>query len=140
MVDGSHLLYEENVALARKVVEYAHPRNVTVEAELGRLAGIEDDVNVSTEKASYMDQAQVEDFVERTGVDSLAIAIETSHGAYKFKPVQKSQLRFDLLRDIEAHRRTFHATHLGSGEGAINNRRRARFLQGTPVFFPHLIF
>ncbi len=102
MIDGSHLPYEENVALARKVVEYAHPRNVTVEAELGRLAGIEDDVNVSAENASYTDPSQVEDFVERTGVDSLAIAIGTSHGAYKFKPGQKPQLRFDILREIEA--------------------------------------
>ena len=102
MIDGSHLPYKENVALAKKVVEYAHPRNVTVEAELGRLAGIEDEVNVSTENASYTDPAQVEDFVERTGVDSLAIAIGTSHGAYKFKPGQKPQLRFDILREIEA--------------------------------------
>ena len=102
MIDGSHLPYEENIALAKKVVEYAHPRNVTVEAELGRLAGIEDEVNVSAENASYTDPAQVEDFVERTGVDSLAIAIGTSHGAYKFKPGQKPQLRFDILREIEA--------------------------------------
>lgn len=102
MIDGSHLPYEENIALTRKVVDYAHPRNVTVEAELGRLAGIEDDVNVSAENASYTDHSLVEDFVERTGVDSLAIAIGTSHGAYKFKPGQKPQLRFDILHEIEA--------------------------------------
>lgn len=101
MIDGSSLNYEENIELAKRVVDYAHPRNVTVEAELGRLAGIEDDVNVSNEKASYTDPAQVEDFVERTRVDSLAIAIGTSHGAYKFKPGQKPQLRFDILAEIE---------------------------------------
>lgn len=101
MIDGSHLEYEANIALAKKVVEYAHPRNVTVEAELGRLAGIEDDVNVSDQDASYTNPAQVEDFVERTGVDSLAIAIGTSHGAYKFKPGQTPQLRLDILEEIE---------------------------------------
>ncbi len=101
MIDGSHLDYEDNIALAKKVAEYAHPRGVEVEAELGRLAGIEDDVNVSLDKASYTDPAQVEDFVERTGVDSLAIAIGTSHGAYKFKPGQKPQLRFDILKEVE---------------------------------------
>lgn len=100
MIDGSHYDYEDNVALAKKVVEYAHPRGVTVEAELGRLAGIEDDVNVSAEDASYTNPAQVQDFVERTGVDSLAIAIGTSHGAYKFKPGQKPQLRFDILKEV----------------------------------------
>ena len=100
MIDGSHLDYEENVALAKKVADYAHPRNVTVEAELGRLAGIEDAVNVSDADASYTDPAQVQDFVERTGVDSLAIAIGTSHGAYKFKPGQKPQLRFDILKEV----------------------------------------
>lgn len=101
MIDGSHLDYDENIKLTKKVVEYAHPRNVTVEAELGRLAGIEDDVNVSAADASYTNPAQVEDFVERTGVDSLAIAIGTSHGAYKFKPGQKPQLRFDILEEVE---------------------------------------
>lgn len=100
MIDGSHLPYEENVELAKKVADYAHPRNVTVEAELGRLAGIEDAVNVSAADASYTDPAQVQDFVERTGVDSLAIAIGTSHGAYKFKPGQKPQLRFDILKEV----------------------------------------
>ena len=84
----------------RQVVEYAHERNVTVEGELGRLAGIEDAVNVSAEDASYTNPAQVQDFVERTGVDSLAIAIGTSHGAYKFKPGQKPQLRFDILEEV----------------------------------------
>ena len=101
MIDGSHLDYEDNIALAKKVADYAHERNVTVEAELGRLAGLEDDVNVSAENASYTNPAQVQDFVERTGVDSLAIAIGTSHGAYKFKPGQKPQLKFDILKEVE---------------------------------------
>ena len=92
MIDGSHLDYEENVALTKKVVDYAHERGVVVEGELGRLAGIEDAVNVSDADASYTDPDQVYDFVTRTGVDSLAIAIGTSHGAYKFKPGQKPQL------------------------------------------------
>lgn len=100
MIDGSHLPYEENVALTRQVVEYAHARGVVVEGELGRLAGVEDDVNVSDEDASYTQPDEVEDFVTRTGVDSLAIAIGTSHGAYKFKPGQKPQLRFDILEEI----------------------------------------
>ncbi|MDO4731611.1 MAG: class II fructose-1,6-bisphosphate aldolase [Clostridia bacterium] len=100
MIDGSSLPYEENIELAKKVVDYAHKYNVTVEAELGRLAGIEDDVNVSEENSSFTDPAQVEDFVKNTGIDSLAIAIGTSHGAYKFKPGQKPQLRFDILEEI----------------------------------------
>ena len=100
MIDGSHLDYEENVALTKKVVDYAHERGVTVEGELGQLAGIEDDVNVSAEDASFTDPEQVEDFVTRTGVDSLAIAIGTSHGAYKFKPGQNPQLRFDILEEV----------------------------------------
>ena len=100
MIDGSHLPYEENVALTKKVVEYAHARNVTVEGELGQLAGIEDDVNVDADKANYTDPDQVQDFVTRTGVDSLAIAIGTSHGAFKFKPGQKPQLRFDILQEV----------------------------------------
>ncbi len=100
MIDGSHLPYEENVALTKKVVEYAHARGVAVEGELGRLAGIEDAVNVSAEDASYTRPEEVVDFVTRTGVDSLAIAIGTSHGAYKFKPGQKPQLRFDILEEV----------------------------------------
>ena len=100
MIDGSHLPYEENVALTKKVVEYAHAHGVVVEGELGRLAGIEDDVNVSDENAAYTDPDEVYDFVTRTGVDSLAIAIGTSHGAYKFKPGQKPQLRFDILEEV----------------------------------------
>ncbi len=100
MIDGSHLPYEENVALTKKVVDYAHARGVTVEGELGQLAGIEDDVNVSAEDASYTNPEQVYDFVTRTGVDSLAIAIGTSHGAFKFKPGQKPQLRFDILEEV----------------------------------------
>jgi fructose-bisphosphate aldolase class II len=100
MIDGSHHDYEDNVALTKKVVEYAHAHGVVVEGELGQLAGIEDDVNVSEDKAHFTDPAQVEDFVTRTGVDSLAIAIGTSHGAYKFKPGQKPQLRFDILEEV----------------------------------------
>ena len=100
MIDGSHLPYEENIELTKKVVEYAHARGVVVEGELGRLAGVEDDVNVSAEDASYTRPEEVIDFVTRTGVDSLAIAIGTSHGAYKFKPGQKPQLRFDILDEV----------------------------------------
>lgn len=100
MIDGSHHSFEENIALTKKVVDYAHARGVVVEGELGRLAGIEDDINVSAADASYTDPAQVEEFVTRTGVDSLAIAIGTSHGAFKFKPGQKPQLRFDILEEI----------------------------------------
>ncbi len=101
MIDGSHHGYDDNIKLTRQVVEYAHAHGVVVEAELGRLAGIEDAVNVTAEDASYTDPAQVQDFVERTGCDSLAIAIGTSHGAYKFKPGQNPQLRFDILEQIE---------------------------------------
>ncbi|HZJ69000.1 MAG TPA: class II fructose-1,6-bisphosphate aldolase [Candidatus Eisenbacteria bacterium] len=101
MIDGSHLDYEENVALTKKVVDYAHSKGVVVEAELGRLEGVEDDIVVSAEESSYTDPAQVEDFVTRTGCDSLAIAIGTSHGAYKFKPGTDIELRFDILEDIE---------------------------------------
>lgn len=105
MIDGSHLDYEENVALTRKVCEYAHDvaargRYVTVEGELGRLAGIEDAVNVSDEDAQFTNPNEVQDFVSRTGVDSLAIAIGTSHGAYKFKPGQDPKLRLDILDEI----------------------------------------
>ena len=100
MIDGSHHDYEDNVALTKQVVDYAHQFNVTVEGELGQLAGIEDDVNVSEEDASFTNPDQVYDFVTRTGVDSLAIAIGTSHGAYKFKPGQKPQLRFDILEEV----------------------------------------
>ena len=101
MIDGSKHPYEENIALTKKVVEYAHAHGVVVEGELGQLAGIEDDVNVSDEDASFTKPEQVYDFATRTGVDSLAIAIGTSHGAYKFKPGQKPQLRFDILAEIE---------------------------------------
>ena len=100
MIDGSKHGYEDNVALTRQVVEYAHDRGVVVEGELGRLEGVEDDVKVEAGEGSYTDPAQVQDFVSRTGVDSLAIAIGTSHGAYKFKPGTKPQLRFDILEDI----------------------------------------
>ena len=100
MIDGSSLPYEENVALTKKVVEYAHAHGVVVEGELGTLAGVEDDVKVDADNASYTRPEEVYDFVTRTGVDSLAIAIGTSHGAYKFKPGQKPQLRFDILEEV----------------------------------------
>lgn len=99
MIDGSHLPFAENIAVTKKVVEYAHSKGCVVEGELGQLAGVEDDVNV--ENHSYTDPSQVQEFVEKTGVDSLAIAIGTSHGAYKFKPGQKPVLKFDILADIE---------------------------------------
>ncbi|HHU77326.1 MAG: class II fructose-1,6-bisphosphate aldolase [Caldicoprobacterales bacterium] len=98
MIDGSKHSFEENIRLTKQVVDYAHDRGVVVEGELGRLAGIEDDVNVSEEDASYTKPEQVQEFVERTGVDSLAIAIGTSHGAYKFKG--EAKLRFDILEEI----------------------------------------
>ena len=101
MIDGSHLPYEENVALTKKVVDYAHDHGVVVEGELGRLAGIEDDVKVSDEDSSYTKPEEVCDFVGRTGADSLAIAIGTSHGAYKFKPGQDPKLRIDILEEVE---------------------------------------
>lgn len=100
MIDGSSLSYEDNIEVTRKVVSYAHERNVTVEAELGRLAGIEDKVQVNEDDACFTDPAQAEDFVSKTNIDSLAIAIGTSHGAYKFKPNQKPQLRFDILEQV----------------------------------------
>ena len=100
MFDGSAKPYEENVEEARRVVEYAHKYNVTVEAELGKLAGVEDDVKVEDDKAQFTDPDEVQDFVTRTGVDSLAIAIGTSHGAYKFKPGQKPKLRLDILEEV----------------------------------------
>jgi fructose-bisphosphate aldolase class II len=100
MIDGSHLTFEENVALAKKVVEYAHQFDVTVEAELGVLAGIEDEV--SSEHSTYTKPEEVEEFVKKTGVDSLAISIGTSHGAYKFKAGQPvPPLRFDILEECE---------------------------------------
>ncbi len=100
MIDASSKPFEDNIALTKKVVEYAHDHGVTVEAELGTLAGIEDEVNVSSEDSSYTRPEDVEEFVSRTGCDSLAIAIGTSHGAYKFKPGTKPQLRFDILEEV----------------------------------------
>ena len=100
MIDGSSLPFEENIKLAKRVVEYAHDHGVVVEAELGTLAGIEDEVCVSAEDSSYTRPEEVEEFVARTGCDSLAIAIGTSHGAYKFKPGTKPQLRFDILEEV----------------------------------------
>ncbi len=101
MIDGSKYSFEENIAMTRQVVEYAHARGVVVEGELGKLAGIEDAVNVSEEDAMFTNPAEVEEFVTRTGVDSLAIAIGTSHGAYKFKPGTTPRLRFDILEEVE---------------------------------------
>lgn len=102
MIDGSSLSLEENIALTKKVCEYAHKHvpYVTVEGELGRLAGVEEHVNVSAEDSSYTNPDDVERFVKETGVDSLAIAIGTSHGAFKFKPGTKPQLRFDIIEEV----------------------------------------
>ena len=100
MIDGSHHAFKDNIELTRRVVEYAHDHGVVVEGELGRLAGVEDDVKVSAEDSSYTRPEEVEEFVTKTGVDSLAIAIGTSHGAYKFKPGTKPQLRFDILEEV----------------------------------------
>lgn len=100
MIDGSSLSFDDNIALSKKVVEYAHAHGVVVEAELGTLAGIEDDVVVEAGNASYTRPEEVEEFVARTGCDSLAIAIGTSHGAYKFKPGTEPQLRFDVLDEV----------------------------------------
>lgn len=98
MIDGSKYSFEENIALTKKVVDYAHERGVVVEAELGKLAGVEDEVNVSAEDSFYTDPMEAKEFVERTGCDSLAVAIGTSHGAYKFKGTP--ELRFDILQKI----------------------------------------
>ena len=110
MIDGSHHSFEDNIAVTKKVVEYAHAHCVVVEGELGRLAGVEDEVKVSAEDSSYTRPEEVEEFVTKTGVDSLAIAIGTSHGAYKFKPEQCKRnadgvlvpppLRFDILEEV----------------------------------------
>jgi len=99
MIDGSHHSFEENIRLTKQVVDYAHAKGVVVEGELGRLAGIEDAVNVSAHEAAFTDPVEVEEFVERTGVDSMAIAIGTSHGAFKFKG--EPRLRFDILEEIQ---------------------------------------
>ena len=101
MIDASSKSPEENITITRKVVEYAHDHGVVVEAELGTLAGIEDEVNVSAEDSSYTRPEDVQEFVEKTGCDSLAIAIGTSHGAYKFKPGTDPKLRFDILQEVE---------------------------------------
>ena len=100
MIDASGKPFEENIAITKQVVEYAHDKGVVVEAELGTLAGIEDEVKVAAGDASYTRPEEVEEFVSRTGCDSLAIAIGTSHGAYKFKPGTKPQLRFDVLEEV----------------------------------------
>lgn len=100
MIDGSSLSFEDNIAVTKKVVEYAHAHGVVVEGELGTLAGVEDEVQVSAEDAFYTSPDEACEFVEKTGVDSLAIAIGTSHGAYKFKPGQNPELKFDILEEI----------------------------------------
>ena len=100
MIDGSHYNFEDNIAITKQVVDYAHAHGVVVEGELGRLEGVEDEVKVAAGEGSYTDPGQVEEFVARTGVDSLAISIGTSHGAYKFKPGQKPQLQFDILEEV----------------------------------------
>ena len=100
MIDASHYDFEKNIEITKQVVDYAHEKGVVVEAELGKLAGVEDDVKVAADDAMYTQPDEVEEFVSRTGVDSLAIAIGTSHGAFKFKPGQKPQLRFDILDEI----------------------------------------
>ena len=100
MIDASSKPFAENIEITRKVVEYAHDHGVVVEAELGALAGVEDEVNVSAENSSYTRPEEVQEFVSKTGCDSLAIAIGTSHGAYKFKPGTKPQLRFDILEEV----------------------------------------
>ncbi len=99
MIDGSHLPFQENIQLTKRVCDYAHAHGVVVEGELGRLAGIEDAVNVSEEDAAFTKPEEVEEFVQKTGVDSLAIAIGTSHGAFKFKG--KPRLRFDILEEVQ---------------------------------------
>ena len=101
MIDASSKSFEDNIALTRQVVEYAHDHGVVVEAELGTLAGIEDEVNVSAEDSSYTRPEDVQEFVERTNCDSLAIAIGTSHGAYKFKPGTDPKLRLDILEEVQ---------------------------------------
>lgn len=101
MIDGSSLEYNENLELTARVAEYAHKYDITVEAELGSLSGIEDDINVPQDKSFYTDPKQVKDFIKKTNVDSLAVAIGTSHGAYKFKSGQSSELRFDILEKIQ---------------------------------------
>ena len=101
MIDASKYPLEENIRITREVVNYAHDHGVVVEAELGKLAGIEDAVKVSAKDAQFTDPDEVYEFATKTGIDSLAIAIGTSHGAYKFKPGTKPQLRFDILEEVE---------------------------------------
>ena len=114
MIDASSKPFEENIAITKEVVDYAHKYGVVVEAELGTLAGIEDEVKVSAEESSYTRPEEVEEFVTRTGCDSLAIAIGTSHGAYKFKPGTNPQLRFDVLHECEKRLPGFPIVHHGA--------------------------
>ena len=128
MIDGSKYSFEENIALTKKVVDYAHAHGVVVEGEIGKLAGIEDDVHVAAEDSTYTRPEEVEEFVSRTGVDSLAIAIGTSHGAYKFTPAQCTRnadgilvpppLRFDILEEIEKRLPEFPTVPHGASSGA----------------------
>ena len=111
MIDGSKYSFEENIAMTKQVVDYAHARGVVVEGELGKLAGIEDAVNVSAEDAMFTNPAEVEEFVSRTGVDSLAIAIGTSHGAYKFKPGTKPRRAPGVREDRQRIRRLHARRH-----------------------------
>ena len=124
MIDASSKPFEENIAITKQVVEYAHDHGVVVEAELGTLAGIEDEVKVAHGDASYTRPEEVQEFVERTGCDSLAIAIGTSHGAYKFKPGTKPQLRFDVLEAVEKNLPGFPIVLHGSSSVAPAVRRR----------------
>ena len=121
MIDASSKPFAENIEITRKVVEYAHDHGVVVEAELGTLAGIEDDVKVSAEDSSYTHPEEVEEFVSKTGCDSLAIAIGTSHGAYKFKPGTKPQLRFDVLEEVSRRLPGFPIVLHGSSSGPQNS-------------------
>ena len=115
MIDASSKAFEENIELSKQVADYAHKYGVTVEAELGTLAGVEDEVSVDADKAMYTDPDQVQEFVNATGVDSLAIAIGTSHGAYKFKPGTNPKLRLDILEEVEAILALFVVREVGDG-------------------------
>ena len=141
MIDASSLPYEENVALTKKVADYAHARNIQVEAELGKLEGIEDHVNIKAGEGSYTDPDQALDFVKRTGTDSLAIAIGTSHGAYKFDGPQK--LRFDILEKIQ--KKLPDTPLVLHGSSTVRPKYIARFealggkLEGAQGVFPETI-
>ena len=139
MIDGSHHPFEENIKLTRQVVEYAHDHGVVVEGELGRLAGVEDDVKVKAEDSSYTRPEEVEEFVSKTGVDSLAIAIGTSHGAYKFKPGTKPQLRFDILEEVSRRLPGFPIVLHGASSvpARVPDRPSRRFFRSARVRQDH---